>query len=112
MDVDVEVLRDAVRALERSTPSMLRANMDYLWDRFVTNPKEKVEILPGQTWEDKDKRMQGRRVMVSRVDEVYAYCRSATTGEQVRLLKRRMGQGSGTRGWKLVQDEVSNPTET
>ena len=36
LDPDVKVLRACVRALEQSSsPRMLRANMEYLYDKFV-----------------------------------------------------------------------------
>lgn len=39
IDRDLKVLRVTVRALlTSSSPRMLRANMEYLWDRFVRHP--------------------------------------------------------------------------
>lgn len=39
LDRDVKALRDAARALEKSTsPQMLRANLEFLWDRFIDHP--------------------------------------------------------------------------
>jgi hypothetical protein len=39
LDPDLKALRACVKALQGSScPRMLRANMDYLWDRFVAHP--------------------------------------------------------------------------
>ena len=39
IDTDVKVLRAAVRALSQSSsPKMYRANLEYLWDRFIAHP--------------------------------------------------------------------------
>lgn len=62
-----------------------------------------TDVRPGQLWEDKDKRMAGRRILVGRTDRVYAYCRDVIGGARVRLLLRRMGEGSGT-GWRRVKE--------
>ena len=62
-----------------------------------------ADVQPGQVWEDKDKRMRGRRVIVDVVVDEYAICHDVT-GRAVRLLLRRMGSGSGTRGWRLVKE--------
>lgn len=56
-------------------------------------------VKPGQVWQDNDKRMLERRVLVERVDPPYAYCK-ARTGRKVRLLIRRMKPTST--GWSLV----------
>ena len=47
LDPDLKALCGAVRALKGSTPRMLRANMNYLWDRFVLHPpKEDAALHP------------------------------------------------------------------
>ena len=39
LDPDLKALRGAVKALRASSSRrMLKVNMDYLWDRFVTHP--------------------------------------------------------------------------
>lgn len=39
MDPDVKVLRACVRELEKSSsPRMLRANLRFLWDRYISSP--------------------------------------------------------------------------
>ncbi len=39
LDPDLKALRGAVRALQgSSTRRMLKANMGYLWDRFIAHP--------------------------------------------------------------------------
>ena len=44
MDQDIKVLRVCAKALEKSTsPRMLRANLEFLWDRFVSNPPKVKE---------------------------------------------------------------------
>lgn len=59
------------------------------------------EVEVGQVWEDKDRRMQGRYVRVDAVVGEYAFCYDIA-GRSVRLLTRRMGRGSGSRGWRLL----------
>ena len=40
LDPDLKAIGNAVRALkESSSLRMLRANMDYLWDRFAARPR-------------------------------------------------------------------------
>lgn len=65
--------------------------------------RKMTDVQPGQVWEDKDKRMAGRRVTVEAVVGAYAYC-ADVVGKRVRLLTRRMGPGSGTHGWRLADD--------
>ena len=60
-------------------------------------------IMDGQIWQDKDKRMDRRRVVVERIEGEYAYCKSVVGGRKTRLLLRRMGPGSGTTGWRLIK---------
>ena len=36
---DFVALKRCVRALEKSTPRMRAATIEYLWDRFVAHPK-------------------------------------------------------------------------
>jgi len=39
LDPDIKALRGAVRALKgSSSPKMLRANLEFLWDRFIEHP--------------------------------------------------------------------------
>ena len=39
LDPDIKALRGAIRALEcSSSPRMLRANLVFLWDRFIEHP--------------------------------------------------------------------------
>lgn len=39
LDSDIKALRACVRALDRSSsPRMLKANVEYLYDRYVRNP--------------------------------------------------------------------------
>lgn len=41
MDPDFKVIKGCVELLSKSTsPRMLRANMVYLWDRFVAHPPQ------------------------------------------------------------------------
>lgn len=41
-NIDLRALKDACKALERSTSTkMLYANLVFLWDRFVTHPPPK-----------------------------------------------------------------------
>ncbi len=61
------------------------------------------DVRLGQVWEDKDTRMSGRHVKVESLCGDYAYCRDAA-GESVRLLLRRMGRRSGSRGWRLAKE--------
>ena len=40
-DPDIKALRGAIRALSySSSPRMLRANLEFLWDRFVNHPSQ------------------------------------------------------------------------
>ncbi len=39
LDPDIRALREAVRGLERSSSErMLRANLEFLWDRYIRRP--------------------------------------------------------------------------
>jgi hypothetical protein len=60
------------------------------------------EVRVGQIWQDKDKRMRTRCVVVIRIEGQYAYC-SDIEGRAVTLLLRRMGTGSGSTGWRLAE---------
>ena len=43
LDPDIKALRGAVRALSySSSPLMLRANLWFLWDRFIEHPAQPV----------------------------------------------------------------------
>lgn len=47
LDKDVKVLRACVRALEQSSSErMLRANLDYLYDRYVLHPTKRAPLQP------------------------------------------------------------------
>jgi hypothetical protein len=62
-----------------------------------------IEVKPGQVWEDCDKRMNGRRIKVEKIDDKYAYChRVAFGGWKVRILLSRMRPNST--GFKLVEN--------
>ncbi len=37
LDPDIKCLRACVRAIEATSPRMRRANLEYLWDRYVTH---------------------------------------------------------------------------
>ena len=42
-DKDILALIGAVRALDKSTsPKMLRANLDFLWDRYIAHPNKSL----------------------------------------------------------------------
>lgn len=42
LDPDIKVLKACVRALgQSSSKRMLKANMEYLWDRYIRNPPKK-----------------------------------------------------------------------
>lgn len=41
LDPDIKALKGAVRALQHSSSRrMLKANMDYLWHRFINNAEQ------------------------------------------------------------------------
>lgn len=41
-DKDILALKGAIRALDKSTSKrMLRANLDFLWDRYIVHPRKK-----------------------------------------------------------------------
>jgi len=39
MDPDLRGLKETVRGLERTQVRMRRPTLEYLWDRYVTNPR-------------------------------------------------------------------------
>ena len=44
LDPDVKVLRAAVRAIEQSSsPRMKKANVEFLYDRYVRNPPTETD---------------------------------------------------------------------
>lgn len=46
-DKDILALGGAIRALEKSTSrEMLRANLDFLWDRYIAHPVKPVVEKP------------------------------------------------------------------
>lgn len=46
-DKDILALKGAVRALDKSTSKqMLRANLEFLWDRYVAHPVKPVVEKP------------------------------------------------------------------
>lgn len=73
------------------------------------NRKHYHEVKAGQTWQDCDRRMNGRCVYVNRIEGEYAYCRVGATRKTTRLLLRRMRPGST--GWRLVRDENGKRVE-
>ena len=45
IDPDILVLRQCVRSLSKSTsPRMLRANLEFLMDRFIIHPPKRAAI--------------------------------------------------------------------
>ena len=49
-DRDVVALENAIRALDKSScRQMLKANLQFLWDRYLTNPIHTLpdHLLPG-----------------------------------------------------------------
>lgn len=41
-DKDIVALSGAIVALDKSSsPKMLRANLEFLWDRYITHPRQK-----------------------------------------------------------------------
>lgn len=50
LDADIKALTAACRALDGSSSQrMLRANMHFLWDRYVLHPTEHVKALPPES---------------------------------------------------------------
>jgi len=48
LDPDFRAIKECVRALERSTsPRMLKANLDYLYDRLILHPPKRTKP-PGE----------------------------------------------------------------
>ena len=39
LDLDIKALRACVRALDRSSSRMRKANVEYLYDRYVRHPR-------------------------------------------------------------------------
>lgn len=51
MDPDIKALAVACRALDGSSSQrMLRANLVFLWDRYVLHPTEHAKSLPAESW--------------------------------------------------------------
>lgn len=44
LDPDIKALRGAARALQCSTPRMLRANLEFLWDHFIEPPPKDTTV--------------------------------------------------------------------
>ena len=64
-------------------------------------PTERPQV--GQTWEDCDARMSGRRMVVVRVTETHAYLEHPMIPTvRTRILLRRM-RPNNNRGWRLVE---------
>jgi hypothetical protein len=80
----------------------------------------KIAVKVGQTWVDRDKRMNGRTVRVERIEHrsklvtsspgisgteqvAFAVCKIGATGRYTRLAVERMER---QQGWLLVRDEA------
>ena len=71
----------------------------------------RLEVKPGQVWQDRDKRMNGRTVRVievvrknwmSRTGALIAVCKIGATNRTTSIAVERMER---QQGWKLVRDE-------
>ena len=66
--------------------------------------REGIEVLPGQTWMDLDKRTCRRLIIVERVDKGFAFCRTLHrygVGRRARISVERMHEHST--GFKLIK---------
>ena len=69
----------------------------------------KLTVKPGQTWADCDSRECGRRIVITRVDETYAYYSGGSRGGERRILLRRMYPHST--GFRLTVDVEAGDDE-
>ena len=60
------------------------------------------DVRVGQVWRDCDKRMNGRTIVIERVQGDYAYAKVVGSSRPTRIALRRMYRHST--GWELIKD--------